>query len=265
MQPKLTRLAVSFTAAFAVSAFVVGPQSLLANDNDHGRGGGSGPSHQGPQGPRGPQGPQGPAGPAGRQGAPGPVGPQGPAGPVGPVGPAGAVGPVGPVGPAGPQGAPGVDAPAAEYGVADVLVQRGAGGATVWARYSTRVGSPVGDTTGGTFRFTCREADGQCLLTLGASFLSTNGAATSQFYPRVLMQRQDLGGGAQNYCEYGDGGLAIIGAQAPSATPIATGVMINIGGSADCSGPNPAFGNVNQITVGPGYYDVFSTFVFIKQ
>jgi|GEM_PF-5160204 len=40
-------------------------------------------------------------------------------------------------------------------------------------------------------------------------------------------------------------------------------MLINIGGSADCSGPVPTAGDVAVIT-GPSYYDVFSTFVFKK-
>ena len=41
-------------------------------------------------------------------------------------------------------------------------------------------------------------------------------------------------------------------------------MLINIGGSADCSGPVPTAGDVAVITVGPGYYDVFTTFLFKK-
>ena len=43
------------------------------------------------------------------------------------------------------------DAPPPEYGVAAVEVTRGTSTAT-WGVYSTRLGSPVGDTTGGSFR-----------------------------------------------------------------------------------------------------------------
>jgi hypothetical protein len=41
-------------------------------------------------------------------------------------------------------------------------------------------------------------------------------------------------------------------------------VQINIGGSADCGGPVSTAGDVNQITVPSGYYDVHSTFLFLS-
>jgi len=41
-------------------------------------------------------------------------------------------------------------------------------------------------------------------------------------------------------------------------------MLINIGGSADWPGPVPTAGDVAVVTVVPGYYDVFSTFVFKK-
>ncbi|MDX6564214.1 MAG: hypothetical protein QOD65_4028, partial [Gaiellales bacterium] len=40
---------------------------------------------------------------------------------------------------------------------------------------------------------------------------------------------------------------------------------INIGGTADCSGPVATAGDVNVITVPAGYYDVHSTFVFVPE
>ena len=41
-------------------------------------------------------------------------------------------------------------------------------------------------------------------------------------------------------------------------------VQINIGGSADCGGPVTTAGDVDQITVPVGCYDVKSTFVFLS-
>lgn len=222
----------------------------------------------------GPAGNTGPAGPAGPQGVPGNVGP------AGPQGIAGNIGPEGPTGPAGPQGPAGVDAPPADYGIAAISVQRGNSSPSVWARYSTRVGSPVGDTTGGAFRFTCSTANAPCRISVGAAFLSTGGNAG--FYPRLLIQRQDYAtaglptsatSAPQKYCEYGDGsfgvttpdGIATLSAQVPTATPSYTGIAIHIGGSADCGGPVSTSGLVNEIVVPAGYYDVFSTFTFIKQ
>ena len=213
------------------------------------------------------------------------VGPMGPAGPMGPMGPAG------PMGLPGAAGAPGADAPVA-YGVGTVNVKRGANAPSIWAAYSTRLGSPLGlnftdsaiggDTTGGAFRFTCNTSptgtnpakpgndhNSRCELSVAAATLSSVAGETVYVYPRVLIQTQALGGGQQTYCEYGDGSVgaafALVSTQAMTATPVYTPMMVNIGGSADCSGPVSTAGDVNVITVGPGYYDVFTTFVFKKQ
>ena len=135
------------------------------------------------------RGPRGPAGPAGARGAQGPAGPQGPQGPAGPAG-----------------GAPGSAAVPPEYGVAAVDVTRG-GTAATWAVYSTELGSPVGDTTGGTFRFTCTTAQAPCFVAVKAAALSDSGGTVS-FYPRLLLERTGTPPGTLEptlYCEYADG------------------------------------------------------------
>jgi hypothetical protein len=163
----------------------------------------------------------------------------------------------------------GKDDSGTEYGVATVNVSRGSvNPATAWATYSTPLGSPVGDTTGGVFRFTCSTANAPCTVAIKAAVLSDS-AGTAAFYPRVLIYRQDYNsGGPEVYCEYGDGStgsapLAIV-KQQPSATPAYTAVPVNIGGSADCGGPVTTAGDVPVITVPSGYYDVHSTFVFLS-
>jgi hypothetical protein len=155
-----------------------------------------------------------------------------------------------------------------EYGVATVNVSRGHAAATPWATYSTALGSPVGDTTGGVFRFTCSTANAPCTVSVAAAVLSDD-AGTAGVYPRVLIYRQDFNNpGPEFYCEYGDGSTGVAPAtlnkQPLSATPTYAPIQINIGGSADCGGPVPAAGDVNVITVPSGYYDVKSTFVFIS-
>lgn len=198
-------------------------------------------------GEQGEQGEVGPQGPAGAKGDTGPAGPKGDAGVAGPAGPAGAQGP------AGPAGANGTDAQALPYGVAEVKVSRGGAAATTWAVYSTTVGSPVGDTTGGTFRFTCNVAQAPCTVAL-------TGAATSEgvtVYPRVDIQTQSLNGGPQTQCEYGDGPTS--GTLTGTASPL----TIHIGGSDDCGLNGPA-GALDKITVPAGYYDVTSTFQFVS-
>lgn len=177
-----------------------------------------------------------------------------------------------PQGPSGPPGAAGNGGDPPEYGVVAVSVKRGASAASIWARYSTRLGSPVGDTTGGAFRFTCTTAHAPCKVSIGAAVLS-HIPGTAGVYPRVLMQIQSYTtGGPQTYCEYADGsfhpttpdGVTALTTQTPTSTPVYTPVPIHIGGSADCKGPDPTPGLISEITVGPGYYDVFSTFTFVK-
>jgi len=158
------------------------------------------------------------------------------------------------------------------------IAGRGALGiASIWAAYSTLLGSPLGadptsiggDTASGTFRFTCRDTHVVCEVSVAAATLSNSAGETVYVYPRVLMQRQDfVTAGPQNYCEYGDGSVAgfpaLVPTQTTTATPTYTPMLINIGLSADCSGPVPTAGDVAVITVGPGYYDVFTTFLFKK-
>lgn len=199
-------------------------------------------------------------------------GPNGGIGPTGPAGPEGPAGPSGPSGPSGPAGPAGADAPAPQYGVAAIAVERGAGPPAIWAAYSTRLGSPVGDTTGGAFRFTCSTANAPCKVYVRAGVLS-DVPGTAGVYPRVLIHRQDFANpGPSTYCEYGDGsfaaatpnGVAPVPTEPPSPTPALTAVTIHIGGSADCGGPDATAGAVNRITVPAGYYDVSSTFTFYK-
>jgi len=155
------------------------------------------------------------------------------------------------------------------YGVATVNVSRGGAPATAWATYSTALGSPVGDTTGGVFRFTCSTAVAPCTVSIGGAVLSRS-SGTAAIYPRILIYRQDYNTpGPESYCEYGDGSTGVLPMaltkQPLSSTPTYALVPVNIGGTADCSGPVSAAGDVNQITVGPGYYDVHSTFVFLTK
>ena len=142
--------------------------------------------------------------------------------------------------------------------------------ASEWAAYSTRLGSPQWDTASGAFRFTCNNTtDVVCEVSVAAATMSDVAGEPVYVYPRVLMQKQSFtAGGPQAYCEYGDGSTgtlpAFVPTQALTPTPSYTPMQMNIGGTADCSGPVSTAGNVSVITVGPGYYDVFTTFVFKK-
>jgi hypothetical protein len=178
---------------------------------------------------------------------------------TGPQGPAGEKGPQGPKGDKGDDGKPSK----VDYGVAKVNVSRGGGAYTAWATYSTALGSPVGDTTGGVFRFTCSTANAPCKVKVTAAIL---GSSNHAVYPRLLLYRQDFvqagpGPFPEVYCEYADGSTGsapfpLVGNAGYSDVPV------NIGGTDDCGLGGPA-GDVDQITVPAGYYDVNSTFVFL--
>jgi hypothetical protein len=206
----------------------------------------------------------------GQKGSTGAAGPQGHAGAQGPKGDTGAAGTPGKDGAPGNDGAPGkdgADAPAPEYGVGAVWVTRSAS-PSAWAKYSTRLGSPVGDTTGGVFRFTCSTAQAPCQVALQAAVLSDTPAGGYKVYPRIMVQRAgdpDAGSAPQLYCEYGDGGLTSLTPVSTATNPFATfaALPVHIGGSADC-GIDGLAGNVNAIVVPKGYYDVYTTLVFAK-
>jgi hypothetical protein len=169
-------------------------------------------------------------------------------------------------GPAGRDGKDGKDAPTPEYGVAAIDVTRGTSTST-WATYSTALGSPVGDTTGGDFRFTCTAAQAPCQVAVKAAVLSDS-AGAERFYPRVNISKDgtpDTAPQPRTYCEYADGPLSSLTRQSKSSSPTYTPITVNIGGTADCFDTSQATtgnGDVATITVPAGYYNVTSTFVF---
>lgn len=188
-------------------------------------------------------------------------------GPVGPQGPPGTDGPLGPAGPAGPS-------TAGEYAVGNVFVSRGSAAPGLWASYSAAMGSPIGTTTGGQFRFTCSLAQAPCKVSIAAAVLS-NTTGSALVYARVLIYKQDIGG-PEVFCEYADGSdnsntSATIShvPMSTAASAINTPLNMGIGGSLDCGSTQtrPASGVVNEIWVPAGLngtadYDVFATFAF---
>jgi hypothetical protein len=215
----------------------------------------------GQSGEDGATGPAGPAGPVGATGPAGPVGPAGETGPAGANGVDGATGAVGPIGPIGPIGPAGANAPATQYAAGYVLVARGGLTVTptVWASYSTSLGSPYGNTASGTFRFTCRTAP--CVV----SFAAQSTIAGVTVWPRVMIYKSDINTGQIfGQCEYGDGVSSTSSYGSVGTSPSA--VSINIGGSLDCgAGSAQTYaspGDVNSIVVPAGYYDVQSNFTF---
>jgi hypothetical protein len=149
-------------------------------------------------------------------------------------------------------------------------VTRGTSTAT-FAAYSTTLGSPVADTTGGTFRFTCSTAQAPCSVAAKAAALSDT-SGTVGFYPRLLVMRGGTPSSAQApdiTCEYADGsggpgGVTALTKQPKSSTPAYQAVPVNIGGSADCGLPGPA-GVVASIVVPEGFYNVHASFAFFSR
>ena len=217
------------------------------------------------------RGPRGLAGPKGATGAAGPAGAQGAQGPAGAAGPAGSAGPGGAAGPAGPQGPPG----SAEYGVASITVKNNGDVVAIPnTAYSIALGSPVADTTGGVFRFTCTAAEEPCTIAVKAAALSdTDIGGTVRFLPRVLVMKGGLPPGSAApdiYCEYADGaggpaGLVNLTKQPLAPVPDGTVIPIDIGGTADCElGTPPTTGPVDSIKVQQGFYNVHASFAFFN-
>ena len=144
------------------------------------------------------------------------------------------------------------------------------GGSTAtFGVYSTELGSPVVDTTGGTFRFTCDATQAPCSVAVKAAALSDSGG-TTLFLPRILIERTGTPVTAPQptlYCEYADGssgpgGLTTLTKQPKAALPTYEAVQLNIGGTADCfPTPGPG-GNVASIQVPEGFYNVDASFSF---
>ena len=189
---------------------------------------------------------------------------------TGPAGPQGPPGPDGPLGPAGPAGA----STAGEYAVGNVFVSRGNAAPSIWATYSAAMGSPIGTTTGGAFRFTCSHAQAPCKVSIAAAVLS-NTTGSAVVHARVLIYKQ-ISGGPEDFCEYADGSNNSSTPATISRVPMTTSVAtintplnMGIGGSLDCESPQtyPSGGVVQNIWVPSAgsdnaEYDVYATFGF---
>jgi hypothetical protein len=204
-----------------------------------------------------------------------PIGPTGPEGPTGAGGLAGPQGPPGSVGPAGPTGLAGAPAPALEFAVASVFVDRG-NGPTRYATLSVALGSPVGTTTGGNFRFSCSAAQAPCKISYGAAVISDQ-SGNALVHPRLLIHKEDTAGAPITFCEYADGANNNAGLDQIPRVPtlqdavsaLQTALSMGIGGSLDCGSTQPYTPAVTEIWVpaasngtATAFYDVAVTFAF---
>ena len=164
---------------------------------------------------------------------------------------------------------------AAEYGVANVFVARGGDRPSRWATYSVALGSPVGSTTGGQFRFTCTPAQSPCKISLGAAVLSSE-SGRAVVYARITVHKQN--GDAVNtpmiHCEYVDGPANRI-QRVPLETAIGEirePLTMDAGGSFDCGSGQPgSSGRADEIwvtstsNVDNAFYDVWTTVTFGRE
>jgi hypothetical protein len=164
-------------------------------------------------------------------------------------------------------GPTGPSAPALEYAVVSVFVDRGSG-PTRWALYSVALGSPAGAHTGGTFRFSCSDTQAPCMISYGAAVISDQSSANATVHPRLLIYK-DLAAPVV-FCEFADGANNNAGlAQIPrvptlqdAVIAIQTPLDMGIGGSLDCGSTQPYTPEVTEIWVPEGRYDVMASFGF---
>lgn len=201
---------------------------------------------------------------SGAAGATGATGAKGGTGATGATGPAGAIGATGPAGAAGAPGKDGKDAAAPDYGVALVNVSRGGAAATTWATLSTPLGSPVGDNTSSTFRFSCSATQAPCVLSESAYATE----AGVNVYERMDIDFQDFdNGGPEISCEYADGADNNGASQSVgNGAANATALNLGVGGTLDCNEAQtlPANGVVTELKLPKGRYNVTVTDVFKK-
>jgi hypothetical protein len=136
------------------------------------------------------------------------------------------------------------------------------------------MGSPIGTTTGGEFRFTCSTAQAPCKVSIAAAVLADK-TGSALVYARVMIYKETVDG-PEGFCEYADGSTNNSTPATLSRVPMSTSVSsinqpldMGIGGSLDCgAGQTSSNGIVKDIEVPSGpngsnaYYDVFATFAF---
>src|SRR5262249_57218642 len=127
------------------------------------------------------------------------------------------------------------------------FVDRG-NGPTRYATFSGCLGSPVGTTMGGAFRFSCSPAQAPCKISYGAAAISDQ-SGNALVHPRLLIHKESgaIANAPIEFCEYADGannnaGLAQI-PRVPSlqdaVSALRTPLSMGIGGSLDCGSTQP--------------------------
>lgn len=181
----------------------------------------------------------------------------------------------GDTGAAGANGTNGVDAPAHEYGIAHVWVERGAS-ASPWGSYSTTLAQ--GDlpaVTGGEFRFTCNKPT--CKVYVTASVASDSSAADAKFQAHLQFAQTEGPIGttfATRYCEASEVGATFAPIAIPRVALTDTSFAASVTspaprvaqgwGSADCDNGDVNGTGGTEYVVKEGRYNVGVTARFYR-
>jgi hypothetical protein len=162
----------------------------------------------------------------------------------------------------------------AEYAVANVFVSRGGARRKIWASYSATMGSPIGTTTGGQFRFTCSAAQAPCKVSIAAAVLSHK-TGRALVLARVLIYKENEPGAPEKFCEYADASTNSGTPARIDRVPLDTRLIsirdrlnMGIGGTLDCGAGQAYRPVVKEIDVPAGSngstaaYDVWANFGF---
>ncbi len=163
--------------------------------------------------------------------------------------------------------------------MANIYVSRGGAEPARFATFSTELGSPVGSTTGGQFRFTCTPAQAPCKVSWGAVVISER-SGTSLVFPRITIHKESGAalGQPMTFCEYAEGANNNLGAarveRVPSVQAGRSAIRepqgVGVGGSLDCGAGQPFSQRVTEVWVpaasasnASNYYDVWVTLTFL--
>jgi hypothetical protein len=159
--------------------------------------------------------------------------------------------------------------------VVSVFVDRGSG-PTRYATFSVVLGSPIGTTTGGDFRFSCSAAQAPCKISYGAAVISAQ-SGNALVHPRLLIHKEDSPGAPMTFCEYADGAnnnagldqISRVPTAAAAVTAMQTPLNMGIGGTLDCGSGQTYSPVVTEIDVpassngtSTAFYDVAAAFAF---
>jgi hypothetical protein len=136
------------------------------------------------------------------------------------------------------------------------------------------MGSPIGTTTGGEFRFTCSSTQAPCKVSIAAAVLSSKGGS-ALVLTRLLIHKENTPSAPETFCEYADASTNSGTPARINRVPLDTRLIsiddplnMGIGGTLDCGAGQHYTPSVKEIWVPSGAngstaaYDVWATFGF---